>query len=196
MRQRAIIGALLLIGVGVVLGATVFRTDIAQATGLAQSVTVNNTPSQAVPVREQNLDGGSIKVREQGTVRVTPPLWQGTPYVDTNVVFGSGCEAFKEVPAGKVLYVQHAIASFNVAPGQGGTAAVGVTPLGGSEDFIYLPTHPSGPVDQVSGVYDGYMGSDDIGLPTSTAPEACFFASAEDDLRGRIIVSGYLVDAS
>src|SRR5437899_1100557 len=33
MRRRAIIGALLLIGVGVVLGATIFHTDIAQATG-------------------------------------------------------------------------------------------------------------------------------------------------------------------
>jgi hypothetical protein len=53
MRQRAIIGALLLVGVGVALGATVFRTDIAQATGLAQSVTVDNTAANPVPVREQ-----------------------------------------------------------------------------------------------------------------------------------------------
>ena len=30
MRRQAIIGALLLIGVGVVLGTTVFRSDIAQ----------------------------------------------------------------------------------------------------------------------------------------------------------------------
>jgi len=72
MRQRALIGALLLIAVGVVLGATVFRTDIAQATGLAQGVTVTNTPAQAVPVREQNLDGnGNIKVHEQGTANVS-----------------------------------------------------------------------------------------------------------------------------
>jgi len=71
MRQKAVIGALLLIGVGVVLGATVFRTDIAQATGLAQSVTVSNTAAQAVPVREQNLDGnGNIKVHEQETANV------------------------------------------------------------------------------------------------------------------------------
>jgi hypothetical protein len=58
---------------GVALGATVFRTDIAQATGLAQSVTVDNTPAQAVPVRERNLDAnGDIKVHEQGAVRVRP----------------------------------------------------------------------------------------------------------------------------
>ena len=70
MRRQALIGALLLVGVGVVLGATVFRTDIAQATGLAQSVTVNNTPAEAVPVREQNLDGSKIRVHEEGTADV------------------------------------------------------------------------------------------------------------------------------
>jgi hypothetical protein len=54
MRRRAIIGALLLIVLGVALGATVFRTDIAQATGLAQAVTIDNTSANPVPVREQN----------------------------------------------------------------------------------------------------------------------------------------------
>ena len=53
MERRAVIAALLLMGLGVVLGTTVFRTDIARATGLAQ-------PPQ--PVREQNLDGnGNMK---------------------------------------------------------------------------------------------------------------------------------------
>jgi hypothetical protein len=70
MRRRVIIGALLLIGVGVVLGTTVFRTDIAQATGLAQSVTVNNTAADPVPVQEQNLDGSNIRVHEEGTANV------------------------------------------------------------------------------------------------------------------------------
>jgi len=70
MQRPALIGALLLVGVGVVLGTTVFRTEIAQATGLAQSVTVNNTAADPVPVREQNLDGGNIRVHEQGTANV------------------------------------------------------------------------------------------------------------------------------
>jgi hypothetical protein len=86
MQRRAIISALLLVGVGVLLGTTVFRDDIAQATGLAQAVTITNTP---LPVREQNVDGnGYIKVHEQGTasVRVTntalsvaapPPITDG-----------------------------------------------------------------------------------------------------------------------
>src|SRR5262245_13498102 len=57
MRRGAFIGAILLVGLGVVLGATVFRTDIAQATGLdkqAQNVIVKNTPQQAVPVTDSN----------------------------------------------------------------------------------------------------------------------------------------------
>jgi hypothetical protein len=57
-----------MIGFGVVLGTTVFRADLAQATGLAQSVTVDNTAANPVPVREQNLDrAGNIKVHEQAT---------------------------------------------------------------------------------------------------------------------------------
>jgi len=72
MRRRAIIGALLLIGAGVVLGTTVFRTDIAQATGLAQSVTVVNTAANPVPVREQNVDAhGNINVHEEGLAHVS-----------------------------------------------------------------------------------------------------------------------------
>jgi hypothetical protein len=93
MQRRAIIGALLLIGVGVVLGTTVFRADIAQATGLAQSVTVNNTATNPVPVAEQNLDGSNIRVHEEGTadVKVTnssvPVHEQGT--ADVNVTNAS-----------------------------------------------------------------------------------------------------------
>jgi hypothetical protein len=71
MQRPVLIGAFLLVGLGVVLGATVFRADIAQATGLAQSVTVNNTAADPVPVREQNLDGsGRIRVHEAGTANV------------------------------------------------------------------------------------------------------------------------------
>ena len=70
MKRQAGISALLLVCVGVVLGATVFRSNIAQATGLAQSVTVNNTSANPVPVREQNLDGQNVRVHEEGTAPV------------------------------------------------------------------------------------------------------------------------------
>jgi hypothetical protein len=75
MKKRALIGALLLIGVGVVLGATVFRADIAQATGLAQAVTVANTTNNPVPVQQQgtasvNVTNTSVPVHEQGTANV------------------------------------------------------------------------------------------------------------------------------
>ena len=88
MRQRAFIGAMLLVGIGVVLGATVFRADIAQATGLAEAVTVSNTAAQAVPVREQNLDGGNIRVHEQGTADVN--VTNGSLSVSQTPVTGGG----------------------------------------------------------------------------------------------------------
>jgi hypothetical protein len=110
MRRQAT-GALLLVTVGIILGATVFRSDIAQATGLkqSQSVIVDNAPAQAVPVREQNLDGGNIKVHEQGTadVHVTnsslsvtaePPItgggsaWTGLVQIDSPPVDLLGTE--------------------------------------------------------------------------------------------------------
>src|SRR6266542_2972454 len=112
-RRQAIIGALLLIGVGVVLGATVFRTDIAQATGLAQSVTVANTADNPVPVREQNLDGGNIRVHEQGTVQVADSESPGR----TAVYYQEGITS---VPAGHRVIVTYVSASANQFTGAAG----------------------------------------------------------------------------
>jgi hypothetical protein len=74
MRRNAIIGALLLIAVGIALGTTVFRTDIAQATGLAQSVTVDNADANPVPVTAANpvpvTAANTLPVHEQGTATV------------------------------------------------------------------------------------------------------------------------------
>src|SRR5262245_13613671 len=61
--------ALLLVG-ATVLGATVLREPIGYAASPFQNVIVGNDATNPVPVREQNLDGGSIKVHEQGTVNV------------------------------------------------------------------------------------------------------------------------------
>ena len=70
-RQDAAVVGVVLIAVAVVLGATVFREDVAQA---AQGI---------LSVREQNFDSnGNIKVHEQGTANVNitnqtlPPLME------------------------------------------------------------------------------------------------------------------------
>jgi hypothetical protein len=64
VQRRAVLGALLLTALGVALGATVFRTDVARVKGLGQP---------PPPVREQNLDGNrSIRVHEQGRVVAAP----------------------------------------------------------------------------------------------------------------------------
>jgi hypothetical protein len=131
LRQRAIIGALLLVGVGLVLGTTVFRADIAQATGLAQGVTVVNTASQAVPVREQNLDGGSIKVHEQGTARVRSDEEEVSASQKLTSQ-GFGCEGdLYTVPAGKRLIVEY-IGSQVIATGDSPFGYIGV---GGNPGF-------------------------------------------------------------
>jgi len=144
-----------MIGVGVILGATVFRTDIAQATGLAQAVTVSNTPAQAVPEREQNLDArGNIKVHEQGTADVN--VTNGSLKVETDevpyqhsVFFNqdpSTCTQFvcnvnfPRVPTGKRLVVTYVSAQWSLTSGGNfATASVGVNGNGINQPQIILP---------------------------------------------------------
>ena len=122
MRRQAGLMALLLVGVGVVLGVTVFRSDIAQATGLAQSVTVDNTSAQAVPVREQDLDAsGNIRVHEQGVVR--DDHTNITFHAQTNSGSPKNClnDDIYTVPAGKQFVAQ--FVSINSATGTSLTTA-------------------------------------------------------------------------
>jgi hypothetical protein len=101
MRRRATISALLLVGVGVILGMTVFRADIAQATGLAQSVTVNNTASNPVPV---DVTNATVPVHEQGTANVNVTnsslsVAPQTPVTAGSQSIGLGCPQIASVGA-------------------------------------------------------------------------------------------------
>jgi hypothetical protein len=70
MRKAVVLGIALLVTSVVVLGGTVFRQQVADASSIL-SVFVTNDSSHPVPVREQNLDAsGNIKVHEQGTANV------------------------------------------------------------------------------------------------------------------------------
>src|SRR6476646_1093715 len=136
MQLPALIGALLLVGVGVVLGTTVFRTDIAQATGLAQSVTVSNTAANPVPVHEQgtadvNVTNSSLTV--DGTVGIDPSAngvhevnsVASSPFTRTAFAsFGSGNPgAFNAevdlytVPSDQRVVVTYAAATVNIPAG-------------------------------------------------------------------------------
>jgi hypothetical protein len=148
MRRRATISALLLVGVGVVLGTTVFRADIAQATGLAQSVTIDNTSTNPVPVREQNLDGSNIRVHEEGTAEVhvtnsslsvtaEPPItggagaWAGLVQIDVPPAYLLGIETASalsihlsdEIVAFSLLNGNRSVASF-YGPREGGNSSI------------------------------------------------------------------------
>jgi hypothetical protein len=73
MRKAQVLGIMLLVISALVLGGTVFRQQVADASALL-NVFVTNDSSHPVPVKEQNVDAnGNIKVHEQGTadVRVT-----------------------------------------------------------------------------------------------------------------------------
>ena len=79
MRRRMVVLALLVV-TGGILGGMVFHDGAASARSLAQAVLVSNTPAQAVPVREQDLDAnGNVKVHEQGTASVEVSNGAGKP---------------------------------------------------------------------------------------------------------------------
>ena len=131
-RQLVLLAAVLI--VGAILGATVLRTDVAEATSLAQSVFVNNTTADPVPVVEQNLDknNGAIRVHEQGVV---PTRQAGQPFSITLEGDGHGFT----VPDGEQVNIRYVNGVTNSVcldiPEQ---ISVGGT-------VYYFPVRPAGP---------------------------------------------------
>jgi hypothetical protein len=157
MRRQAVIGALVLVGVGVVLGATVFRTDLAQAAGLGKSVTVDNTAAQAVPVREQSLDGSNVRVHEEGTAKVkvtNSSLTVGPPAPVTDggggQVLGAGVTLnFAAATAGALsIHMDSGIDAVVLHDG-GGTPAAFEGPNGGGSANITLALNRPITFDQI-----------------------------------------------
>jgi hypothetical protein len=69
--RKALMSVASILLVGLVLGSTVFRAQVAHAASSVLNVFVTNDTSHAVPVRDQNTDAnGDIKVHEQGTANV------------------------------------------------------------------------------------------------------------------------------
>jgi hypothetical protein len=122
MHRGVIIGALVLVCLGILLGMTVVGSDLAQATGVAQSVTVNNTAANPVPVAEQNLDtSGSIKVHEQGTVRDDHTNITFHAQADSGFDTDCGSNDIYTVPAGKQFVAE--FVSIDSATGTSATTA-------------------------------------------------------------------------
>jgi hypothetical protein len=173
MRRQATVGALLLVTVGVVLGATVFRSDIAQATGLAQAVTVSNTAAQAVPVREQNLDGGNIKVHEQGTVSVRSADQEVSATAAANGSLTDTCGGvLYTVPAGKQLVVKY-ISVF----GSNADATSGVGYITAAGNDSQLPIGILLPVVLQKQYIDDFSGSESVDYVVPPSTEIHFQAA-------------------
>jgi hypothetical protein len=164
---------LLLVTIGVLLGATVFRADIAQATGLAQAVTVSNTAAQAVPVREQNLDGGNIKVHEQGTVLARSADQEVSATAAANASLSDTCGGtLYTVPAGKQLVVKYiSVFGFNADA----TSGVGyVVAAGNNSD---LPEGILLPVVLQKQYIDDFSGSESVNYVVPPGTEIHFQAA-------------------
>jgi len=80
MRRIVVIAALL--GAGVVLGATGLGGTIADAATPFTNVIIGNTSTDPVPVTEQNVDNGNIRVHEEGTATVAGTVSLGSADAD------------------------------------------------------------------------------------------------------------------
>jgi hypothetical protein len=194
MRRQAITGSLLLMGVGVVLGMTVFRTDIAQATGLAQSVTVDNTPSNPVPVREQNLDGsGNIKVHEQGTAQVDASSTPAREAVEQELAIHTSGECFT-VPAGKRLVIQEVSGEALVHTGESSAWVIQVA-FGGSPNVHFFVAPDTRLPAQITG-YDSLVFSEPTTIYADGGANVCALDYNGNQVVATVAISGYTVATS
>jgi hypothetical protein len=76
--MRRILAIASVLGAGVLLGATGLGGTIAGAATPLSNVMIGNTSTNPVPVTEQNVDNGNIRVHEEGTATVAGTVSLGT----------------------------------------------------------------------------------------------------------------------
>jgi hypothetical protein len=133
--RKALIPALLLVLLSMVLGATVFRDQAAQAAQAILPVKVTNSALEPVPVSGTVAIDGSVQVGEREPFQETQ-FFNQTPDTCTQFV----CDVtFATVPEGKRLVVTYASARYALSSG-GTVPSVRVSNGGGfDEESILLP---------------------------------------------------------
>ena len=189
MRKRALIGALLVVGLGVVLGATVFRTGIAQATGLVakpKPVIVSNTPAEAVPVHEQGTANVNLTNKVVAAPAATTRIDLGTFTLANGT--GSFSQSPYAVPTGKDLVITGSSGYF-------AKAFADTTPLDpryvlltiDSNESIYVPLQSDSAVFFSWNIQQTAVAHSSVGL-----------AAARDSVTNsaflHVLLYGYLVD--
>src|SRR6185503_10131744 len=76
--MRRILAVTALLGAGVLLGTTGLGGTIADAATPFTNVIIGNTSTNPVPVTEQNLDNGNVRVHEEGTATVAGTVSLGS----------------------------------------------------------------------------------------------------------------------
>ena len=193
MRKAISVGSVLLAAVLISIMASARGADAATA---LLKVFVTNDTANPVPTKAVGTTpvSGSVSVSNFSSSS-PPPLWQGTPYVQSHVDLHIGIENCQEfaIPAGKVLLLERAVVEMSTATGGSGGATVRMTPLDGAPFAqVVVPTHPAAPILQFDGNHPGYSGSVDIGIPV-TAVSSCTRGA---DVNSLFTVIGYLVPAN
>jgi hypothetical protein len=168
------------------------RLALAAGPPSGMSVNVVNTP---LPV--QGTVDATVTNTPDNPVPVAPPAWQGTPTIATRVVLNHDSEGLEEcetvftAAAGTAVVVKTVSTSFNVPPGTFGGARMRVSiPGTTTKKAVELPTHPTAPALQVTGNFDAYAGTLDLGGFPTVAVDFCL---AGVSAAGSIAVIGFVL---
>src|SRR4051794_26374006 len=148
--RKTILSGTLLVLMSAVLGATVFREQVAQAAQAILPVRVTNTAADPVQVSGKVAIDGAVEV----TAAAADQPYQETVHFNQSAATCTNfvCEAtFAAVPAGKRLVVTYLSATYGLSPG--GTLATVELGINGSfnRPSIVLPAERSG--------FDSYVAS-------------------------------------
>jgi len=190
--SKSVVSRALLLGVLCVALTVPARAALAAGPPSGVAVEVINTP---LPV--QGTVDANVTNTPANPVPVAPPAWQGTPTVATRVVLNHDADGFEECQtvftagSGTALVVKTVSTSFNVPPGTFGQARMLVTVPGATnKQAVSLPTHVTAPALQVTGNFDAYNGSLDLGGFPIVAADFCV---AGVHGAGSIAVIGFVV---
>jgi hypothetical protein len=170
MRRRALIGALMLIGVGVFLGTTVFREELAHAAQLVSAEIVGPLDAE-----------GNVKVHEQGTANVNV-MNRAVPVTVTNTSVGvrqAGEPVLLHVTSQSHQFVFNKRLVIQYVNGPAGILLELLEPGGGLDNDEFI-AFPGDPVSELVSI--------------TVRPGLPFVVLGAGPVPGAAVLSGYLIE--
>jgi hypothetical protein len=158
MKTKALTSVLIAIGLSILLGATVFRDQIAQAAGIVSANITGPLDAQGnVKTHEQgtanvNVTNATVPVHEQGSVSVSDPELEHPLRLSLDDAFAS-----YEVPQGRALMIEYVNCPSSPIIVNSGICILSVHDSLGNFTQYKFPLGPSDPYPGFSGLVRIYV---------------------------------------